>query len=93
MDCREATLLLCLLCHIASALEPSVVATLLMLRMTHVFFGPFSGLSLSSYLPVPLCIVPSLSCVYLTYTPLPPPRYSTSLKTGKNKWFFQKLRF
>ena len=20
-------------------------------------------------------------------------RYSTSLKTGKNKWFFQKLRF
>ena len=23
----------------------------------------------------------------------PPIRYSTSLKTGKNKWFFQKLRF
>ena len=23
----------------------------------------------------------------------PPCRYSTSLKTGKNKWFFQKLRF
>lgn len=22
-----------------------------------------------------------------------PFRYSTSLKTGKNKWFFQKLRF
>ena len=25
--------------------------------------------------------------------PPPPIRYSTSLKTGKNKWFFQKLRF
>jgi hypothetical protein len=33
--------------------------------------------------------------------PLPPPqvkktleeKYSMSLKTGKNKWFFQKLRF
>jgi len=31
--------------------------------------------------------------VALTNAASPARRYSNSMKTGKNKWFFQKLRF